>query len=80
MPVYYTLTRRLLHARQPEWDLLCFLRFRHETPFISDRSAAGPLTWDEGVTTNMDSSGGGASLRDMGDLLTSQVATLVKVR
>jgi hypothetical protein len=57
-----TLTRRLLQAAQPEWDLVCLLRFREDTPFISDRSGGGPVKFDEGVTRNIDSSAFGASL------------------
>ena len=63
-----TLTRRFLQAMQPERDLVCLLRFRQEIPFTSDKSAGGPLRFDEGVTTKMGSSVAGISFRDIGTL------------
>jgi hypothetical protein len=69
-----TLTRRFLQATQPERDLACRLRFRLETPFISDRSAGSPLILDDGVTTKIESSAFGI---DMGNLSTDETKGIV---
>lgn len=68
------LTRRLSHAAQPKYDLVYYFRCRQEAPFISDKSAAGQLRSDDGVTSNTDSSAGGASLGDIGTLLSNYVS------